>query len=154
MIAALIALAAAAAHPPAIERRLGLLIGDWTRAGKESTYRDHCVWYDRHAFVVCSLTDSASGLRLEAVVGYSKADDRFTYQSFGNDGTGHTQYGYAFGDNGLAFTDERKSGGRPTRLTTTMVLRPDGRLHMAQERSIAGGPWEKVGEVDYVPRRK
>nr|WP_294168101.1 hypothetical protein [uncultured Sphingomonas sp.] len=36
-------------HPPEIEARLGSLIGDWTRAGKEASYRDSCVWYERRA---------------------------------------------------------------------------------------------------------
>ena len=74
MSGALLWLAAAAAaaplHPPEIEAHLAPLVGDWTRAGKQATYRDHCVWYDRRAFVVCSLTDGASGLRVEAIVGY------------------------------------------------------------------------------------
>ena len=70
MITALLIMAAAAVpapiHPPEIETHLAPLVGDWTRAGKEATYRDHCQWTDRHAFVVCSLTDSISGARVEA----------------------------------------------------------------------------------------
>ena len=37
--------------------------------------------------------------------------------------------------------------------TTTMIPQPDGRLHLAQERSIMGGPWEKAGEVYYIKRK-
>lgn len=156
MIAALVWLAAAAAasvHPPEIEAHLAPLVGDWTRAGKEATYRDHCLWYDRHAFVVCSLTDAASGLRVEAIVGYSKDDARYTYESYSNDGGGHVQYGYALGADGIVFTDERRIDGQPVRLTTTMIPQRDGRLHMAQERSTMGGPWQHVGEVYYVARK-
>lgn len=140
-------------HQPAIEAHLASLVGDWTRAGRESSYRDRCVWYDRHAFVVCSLTDSSSGLRVEAVVGYSEDEQRFTYESYGNDGTSHAQYGYALGSNGIVFTDERKVEGKPVRLTTTMVPQADGRLHLAQERSVMGSPWEKTGEVYYIKRK-
>jgi hypothetical protein len=158
MIGALLWAAAAAAaagpvHPREIEEHLAPLVGDWTRAGKETTYRDRCIWYDRHAFVVCSLTDSGSGLRVEAIVGYSKDDGRYTYESYGNDGTSHVQYGFPLGANGLVFTDERKVGGKAVRLTTRMIPQADGRLHIAQDRSVAGGPWELAGEVDYLPRK-
>ena len=156
MIATTIWLAAATAavtHAPAIEAHLAPLVGDWTREGKETTYRDHCVWYERRAFVVCSLTDKGSGLRVEAIVGYSKTDDRYTYESYSNDGGSHVQYGYALGANGIVFTDERQVEGTPTRLTTSIVPQPDGRLHMIQDRSVRGGPWQQVGEVYYVTRK-
>lgn len=156
MIAALLWLAAASAapvNPPEIEAHLAPIVGDWTRAGKEASYRDHCVWYDSHAFVVCSLNDTASGLRVEAIVGYSKDDARYTYQSYSNDGGTHIQYGYPLGDKGIVFTDERKVDGKPARLTTSIIPQPDGRLRMTQDRSVAGGPWQSVGEVYYVGRK-
>lgn len=157
MIAALLALAtaasAASAHPPEIEAHLAPLVGDWTRAGKEASYRDRCAWYDRRAFVVCSLTDSASGLRVEAIVGFSKADQRYTYQSYSNDGGARAQYGYALGATGLVFTDERAIDGKMVRLTTAMIPQADGRLHITQDRSVMGGAWEPVGEVYYLPRK-
>lgn len=157
MIATLLGLAAAAAaapvHPPEIEAHLAPLVGDWTRAGKEASYRDHCVWFDRHAFVVCSLTDSASGLRVEAIVGYSKDEQRYTYESYSNDGGSHVQYGYALGANGIVFTDERTVDGKSARLTTSMIPQADGRLYMNQDRSVMGAPWQRVGEVYYVARK-
>ncbi len=156
MIATLLWLAAASAsgvHPQEVEAHLALLIGDWTRAGKEKTYRDHCIWYDRRSFVVCSLTDSISGLRVEAIVGYSKEDQRYTYQSYSNDGGHHVQYGYAVGNTGLVFTDERKIDGKPARLTTAISAERDGRLHLSQDRSVMGAPWQQAGEVYYIPRR-
>ena len=87
-------------------------MGDWTRAGKQATYRDHCVWYDRRAFVVCSLTGAASGLPVEAIVGPSQEDQRFTYQSYGNGGDSHVQTAFALGADGLEFTDERTIDGK------------------------------------------
>ena len=156
MIAALMVLAAVPAtpvHPPEIEAHLAPIVGDWTRVGKEATYRDRCVWYDRHAFVVCSLTDSSSGLRVEAIVGYSKADRHYTYQSFGNDGSGHIQYGYPLGDRGIVMTDERTVDGQSVRLTTSILPQPGGTLRMTQDRSVMGAPWQPVGEVTYVPRK-
>ena len=156
MITTLLWLAATSAsgvHPPVVEAHLALLIGDWTRAGKETTYRDHCIWYDRRSFVVCSLTDSISGLRVEAIVGYSREDQRYTYQSYSNDGGHHVQYGYAVDNAGLVFTDERKIDGKPARLTTAIISQRDGRLHLSQDRSVMGAPWQQVGEVYYIPRR-
>ena len=152
----MIAGAAAAAgpvDPSAIEARLASRVGDWTRAGKQATYRDRCAWYDRKAFVVCSLTESSSGMRVEAIVGYSRDDQRFTYESYANDGTSHVQYGYPLGDAGLVFTDERDLDGKRARLTTSMIPQPDGRLHIVQDRSVMGAPWERVGEVDYISRK-
>ena len=140
-------------HPPEIEARLGSLIGDWTRAGKEASYRDSCVWYDRHAFVVCSLTDSAAGTRVEAIVGYAEKDRRFTYQSYGNNGASRVQYGYPAGDRGIVFTDEQQVEGKQARLTTKLLPQPDGRLRITLDRSVEGGPWQQAGEVYYVRRR-
>lgn len=159
MMAMLVALAMAAAqgatpvHPPAVEKHLAGLIGDWTRAGNEANYRDHCVWYDRRAYVVCSLTDGRNGGRVEAIVGYSAEEGRYTYQSYANNGTGHMSYGYPLGDDGLVFTEERKVEGRVARLTTSMTPQADGRLRLVQDRSVAGQPWERVGEVFYIPRK-
>lgn len=156
MIGAVLLLAAAAAapvHPPQIEAHLSTLVGEWTRVGKEGAYRDSCVWYDRRAFVVCSLTDSGTGMRVEAIVGYSKDDARFTYQNYGNDGGSRVQYGYALGTAGLVFTDERVIAGKATRLTTTMIPQPDKRLQITLDRSVMGGPWEQAGQVYYIPRR-
>ena len=157
MIAVFLVLATAAsassAHPPEVEAHLAPLVGDWTRAGKEASYRDSCAWYDRRAFVVCSLTDSASGLKVEAIVGFSKADQRYTYQSYSNDGGARVQYGYALGASGLVFTDERAIDGKMVRLTTAMIPQPDGRLRITQDRSVMGAAWEPAGEVFYQPRK-
>jgi hypothetical protein len=154
--AALAAMAAPPAlervHPPAVEAHLAPLVGDWTREGKEATYRDHCVWYDRRAYVVCSLTDTSSGLRLEAILGYSKEEARFTYQSYSNGGSSETQNGYPLGSDGMVFTDERTIDGKATRLTTSIAPQSDGRIRMSQDRSISGGAWQQVGEVYYIPR--
>jgi hypothetical protein len=140
-------------HAPAIEAHLAPLVGDWTRPGQETTYRDHCVWYDRRAFVVCSLTDRLKGGRVEAIMGYSAADQRYTYQNYANNGSSRVQYGYPLGANGLVFTDEQKMDGKPVRLTTSLIPQPDGRLRIVQERSVMGGPWQQVGEVYYVKRK-
>jgi hypothetical protein len=139
-------------HALDIEARLGSLIGDWTRAGKETSYRDSCVWYDAHAFVVCSLTDSAAGTKVEAIIGYSEKQKRFTYQSYGNSGASRVQYGYPLADRGIVFTDEQEVDGKPARLTTRLVLQPDDRLRITLDRSVMGGPWQQAAEVYYIRR--
>lgn len=141
------------AHAPAVEAHLAPLVGDWTRAGLEASYRDRCVWYDRRAFVVCSLTDGRSGGRVEAIIGYSTEDGRYTYQNYANNGGSHVQYGYALGADGIVFTDERKIEGKAARLTTSMIPQPDGRLRLVQERSVMGQPWQQVAEVFYIKRK-
>ena len=118
-----------------------------------ASYRDQCVWYDRRAFVVCSLTDSRSGARVQAIVGYSQEDQRYTYQSYANSGASRIYYGHALGDDGIVFTEERKVEGKLARLTTSMIPQPDGRLRLVQERSVMGQPWQKVGEVLYIKRK-
>ena len=143
----------AAAHAPAVEAHLAPLVGNWTRAGMEASYRDRCVWYSRRAFVVCSLTDDRSGGRVEAIIGYSKEDMRYTYQNYANNGTSHVQYGFPLGSNGLVFTDERSVEGKVARLTTSMIPQPDGRLRLVQERSVMGQPWQQVAEVFYIKRK-
>ena len=140
-------------HPPAVEAHLAPLVGEWTRPGLEASYRDRCVWYDRRAFVVCSLTDGRSGGRVEAIIGYSKEDRRYTYHAYANDGTSRAQHGYALGDNGLVFVEERTIGGEASRFTTSMIPQPDGRLRLVQERSVMGQPWKQVAERFYVKRK-
>ena len=152
-LAALTAADDARAHTPAVEAHLAPLVGNWTRAGLETSYRDRCVWYAQRAFVVCSLEDGRSGARVEAIIGYSKEDQRFTYQNYASNGDSRVFYGYPLGANGLVFTDERKLAGKPVRLTTSMIPQPDGRLHIVQEKSEMGGPWEQIAAIDYIPRK-
>ncbi len=90
---------------------------------------------------------------MEAIIGYSVEDARYTYQNYANNGTSHVQYGYALGENGIVFTDERKIEGKAARLTTSMIPQPDGRLRLVQERSVMGQPWQQVAEVFYVKRK-
>ena len=58
---ALLAAAAANAHPAEVEQQLAFLVGDWTIKGLEANYRDQCTWFDARSFVVCDTTDNRRG---------------------------------------------------------------------------------------------
>lgn len=84
---------------------------------------------------------------------YSQKDQRYTYQSYANSGASHIYQGYALGDNGIVFTEERKVESKLARITTSMIPQSDGRLRLVQERSMIGQPEQTVGEVFYIKRR-
>ena len=69
------------AHPPAIEQQLAFIEGDWTIAGMETIYRDHCTWFDAKSFIICDTDDRRpGGHHAVAILGWSAADNHFTYQ--------------------------------------------------------------------------
>jgi hypothetical protein len=71
---ALLAAAAANAHPAEVEQQLAFLVGDWTIKGLEANYRDQCTWFDARSFVVCDTTDNRRGNHHSiAVLGWSAA---------------------------------------------------------------------------------
>lgn len=140
-------------HAPEIEAHLAPLVGDWTIPGQEQTYRETCIWFGDRAFVVCNSTDRSDGSSSRSILGFSKARGRFTYQNYASTGTSRYELGYPLGKDGLVYTDERPSGGRPARITTLLRPQPDGRLHFVQERSVEGGPWEKTVDFHYVRRK-
>lgn len=145
--------AIAQVHLPEIEAHLAPIVGDWTIPGQEQTYREICEWYGNRAFVVCSSSDSSDGSQTQSILGYSKVKERFTYQNYNSSGSGRYEFGFPLGKDGLVYTDERLSGGQPARVTTLVRPQADGRLHFVQERSVKGGPWEKVVDFYYVRRR-
>lgn len=147
------ATAAAQVHPPEVEAHLAPIVGDWTIPGQEQTYRETCSWYGARAFVVCSFSDSSDGSSGQSILGFSKAKERFTYQNYASSGSSRYELGYPLGKDGLVYTDERLSGGELARVTTLVRPQPDGRLHFVQERSVKGGPWEKVVDFHYVRRK-
>lgn len=145
--------AIAQVHPPDIEAHLAPIVGDWTVPGQEQTYRETCEWYGKRAFVVCNFSDTSDGSRGQSILGYSKVKERFSYQNYNSLGTSRYELGYPLGKDGLVYTDERLSGGELARVTTLVRPQRDGRLHFVQERSVKGGPWEKVVDFYYVRRR-
>ena len=145
--------ALAQVHSKEIEAHLAPIVGDWTISGQEQTYRETCEWYGDRAFVACNFVDKSDGSRGHSILGYSKAKERFTYQNYIASGTSRYELGYPLGKDGIVYTDDRPSGGEPARITTLVRPQPDGRLHFVQERSIKGGPWEKVVDFYYVRRR-
>lgn len=153
VMAAVAAPALAAVHAPEIEARLGWLVGDWTLAGHEATYRETCEWYGDRAFVVCSSSDSGDGSHSRSILGYSQADGHFTYHNYGNDGRSRSESGFPAGERGLAFIDQRRTASGWVRSTTTLTPTPDGRIHFRRERSVNGGPWQTTSDFHYLPRQ-
>jgi hypothetical protein len=143
---------AASVHPAEIEARLAPLVGDWTIEGHEATYRETCEWFAGRSFVVCNTTDSSDGSASQSVLGYSAFEQRFTYHNYTNSGTSNTRFGYPFGDNGLAYTLERRNASGYYRVTTYIAPQPDGRLHFREERSTNGAPWKETANFYYVRR--
>lgn len=153
LLALLASPAGAQVHPPEVEARLGALIGDWTIAGQEASYRETCEWYRGRSFVVCDTEDSSDGSASRSILGYSKAEGRFTYQNYGSGGTSRHEVGYPLGPRGLVYTHERRTAAGVARTTTLVEPQPDGRLRFRQERSVDGGPWTETANFFYVLRR-
>ncbi|QPC98157.1 hypothetical protein [Qipengyuania soli] len=140
-------------HPQEVEQRLSHLVGDWTIAGEEATYRETCEWYANRSFVVCSSSDSSDGSKSQSVLGYSSIEARYTYQNFGSGGTSNTRFGYPLGEDGLVYTLERKNSAGYVRVTTFVTPQSDGRLHFREERSVNGSPWTETANFYYVRRK-
>jgi hypothetical protein len=145
--------ALAGVHPPDVEARLAALVGDWTLAGQEKTYRETCEWFADRAFVVCRASDARDGSSSVSVLGYSKADEAFTYLNYGSRGGSRMETGFPSGTRGITYVHERRRAGSILRSTTTLTPLDDGRLHFRQELSRNGGPWEESANFHYVPRR-
>lgn len=139
-------------HAAEIEARLAPLVGDWTIAGQEASYRETCEWYRNRSFVVCTSTDSSDNSISQSILGYSAIEARFTYYNFGSAGTSNSRFGYPLGANGLVYTLERRSSAGHVRATTFVAPQADGRVHFREERSINGGPWNEVANFHYVRR--
>ncbi len=156
----LILLAAAAAapapsttrvHSPSVDTRLGYLVGDWTIQGLTSrVYRQRCNWYSGRSFVLCTFEDRRDGTVGQAVFGYSKFQQRFTYARFDSTGRSIYQLGFPSGRYGIVFTDERPEPEGVTRLQVTFNLEDDG-LRYTQYKSVAGGFWQRTADFLYVP---
>jgi len=139
-------------HSAEVEPRLAALVGDWTIPGQETTYRETCDWFGPRAFVVCNATDASDGSRSQSTLGYSKARERYTYQTYSSSGNSRYEWGFPHAERGLVFTDERPAAAGTTRVQVWLEPQADGRLRFRQERSVNGGQWEQVADFFYVPR--
>jgi hypothetical protein len=151
---ALLMTAAANAHPPEVERQLAFIAGDWTIAGMEASYRDHCTWFDARSFIVCDTDDRRRGThRSIAVLGWSAADGRYTYQQYDDSGRSRTEPCFANAERGLTCLGEART--KDGLVQTRSFIWPTATgLGIRQEKSVNAGPWTEVGRVDYVPRKR
>jgi hypothetical protein len=149
---AMLAAAAANAHPAEVEQQLAFMVGDWTIKGLEANYRDQCTWFDARSFVVCDTTDNRRGNHHSiAVLGWSAAGSHFTYQQYDESGRSRTEPCYANGEKGLTCLGEMRT--KDGLVQTRSYIWPTATgLGIRQEKSVNAGPWTDVGRVDYVRR--
>lgn len=154
--AALTATASASAgvHPAEIENRLAFIVGDWTVAGADAVYSDNCQWFDDKSFVVCDTRDARKGVLHHsiAVLGYSAANQNYTYQQYDNSGGGRNETCFANDKGGLTCLGQHRDGAQLTE-TRSYIWPNSGGLGISQDKSVDAGPWSKVGEVQYVKRK-
>jgi len=146
--------ATAGVHPPEVEQQLAFIAGDWTIKGMEATYRDHCTWFDANSFIVCDTTDGRPGGHHSiAILGWSAADNHYTYQQYDASGRGRTEPCYANGEKGLTCLGEMHT--KDGLVQTRSYIWPTATgLGIRQEKSVNAGPWTSVGRVDYIARPK
>ena len=141
------------AHPPAIEQQLAFIEGDWTIAGMETIYRDHCTWFDAKSFIICDTDDRRPGVHhAVAILGWSAADNHFTYQEYDASGRSRTEPCYASSEKGLTCLGEFHT--KDGLVQTRSIIWPTATgLGLRQEKSVNAGPWTDVGQVAYVHRK-
>ena len=143
-----------AAAPPQVEQGLSFLVGEWTIAGFEGRYTDSCTWFEDHAFVVCNTMDGRRGRPQHhvAAIGWSAARGNYTYLGYGQDGSSRSEDCFANAQKGLTCLDESRGSDGVTQLRTYIWPTATG-LGLRQERSVNGGPWSDVGQVQYIPKK-
>lgn len=149
--------AAASVHPPEIEARLEMFVGDWTLEGMEQTYRETCEWYHRRSFVVCGTTEIEGGATRHSVsvLGYSGQAKRFSYLHYGDAGTSRTETGYPTADGGLVYLRERTTETGVSHYRSRIIPIAGSRaFRFEQEKSDNGGPWESTAKLKYVLKKQ
>ena len=149
---ALLAAAAANAHPAEVEQQLAFMVGDWTIKGLEANYRDNCTWFDARSFVICDTTDNRRGNHHSiAVLGWSAAGGHYTYHQYDESGRSRTEPCYANSEKGLTCLGEMRT--KDGLVQTRSFIWPTATgLGIRQEKSVNAGMWTDVGRVDYIRR--
>jgi len=106
--------------------------------------------FDPRAFVVCNATDASDGSRSQSPLGYSKARERYTDQTYSTSGNSRYEWGFSHADKGITFTDGRPAAAGTTRVQVWLEPQAHGRLRFRQERSVNGGRREHVAAFFYV----
>jgi hypothetical protein len=152
LIAMMATSAVAGVHPPEVEQQLAFIAGDWTIKGLEANYRDHCAWFGSKSFVVCDTDDRRHGAHHSiAVLGWSAAESRYTYQQYDDSGRSRTERCYPNGQKGLTCLGDASNKDGLLQTRTYIWPTPTG-LGIRQEKSLNAGPWADVGQVAYVRR--
>ena len=139
-----------AATPSPSEPRavLSFFVGAWTIRGSESTYSEVCDWLAGEGFVACHAEDRSDGSYSMSVFGYSEADQTYTYDGFGGNGTHRVLRGSK--EPGVwRFFGESERAPDWQRWEVTMVPTADG-FTLREAVSNRGGPWQEVAVIEYV----
>ena len=146
--------ASASAGAPQVEQNLAFLVGEWTIAGVEDRYHDSCTWFDDRAFVVCNTKDGRHGKPQHhvAVLGWSAATGNHTYLSYAQDGSSRSETCFTNALKGLTCLGEIRGDKGLTQVRTHIWPLSNG-LGLRQERSLNGGPWSDVGQLEYIRRK-
>ena len=144
----------ASAGAPQVEQDLAFLVGEWTIAGVEDRYHDSCAWFDDRSFVVCDTKDGRHGRPQHhvAVLGWSAHAGNHTYLSYAQDGSSRSETCFTNALKGLTCLGERRGEDGLTQIRTHFWPVPNG-LGLRQERSLNGGPWKDVGQLEYIRRK-
>ena len=150
--------AVAGVHPPEVEQRLSIAVGDWTIEGMEGAYRETCDWYPGRSFVVCNTVEREKGQesRSVSILGWSAQDRTYTYHHYGDSGRSRSERGFPSEAGGLVYLGERNGPDGLTQTRSTLDPLPGGAkgAMFRQERSINGGAWKQSVTLKYVPYRK
>ena len=135
--------------------RLSMVVGDWTIAGREETFREVCEWFHNKSHVVCNSENRGpKGTRKGvSVFSYSDVDGRYSYFHYGSSGVAVAQDIFFQGDTMIS-TVEHRRGRDIVREQVWLTPQADGTVEFREEVSTNGGPWEKTTLVRYVPNPK
>jgi hypothetical protein len=146
--------ATATAGAPQVEQGLAFIVGDWTIAGYEGRYLDHCAWFEDRAFVVCDTMDGRHGKPQHhvAAIGWSAEAGNYTYLGYGQDGASRLDRCFANHQKGLTCLGEDRGADGLTQIRSYIWPTATG-LGIRQERSLNGAAWKDVGQVAYIRKK-
>ena len=162
LVAATLVLAAFAAAPAAPEPErdpgyapLDSLIGVWTNAGSEDTFRETCEWYHGRFHVVCHSTrkrdDGTTGHGM-SILGFVPGAG-YVYTGIGSKGRYETLANGTFANGILEYRSTAVADGKSV-VTRIRLGPPDERgFPFVVDTSTDGGPWSEPDTTTYVKIR-
>ena len=146
----LLALPAFAEEPPRHEgyAPLEALVGSWTVAGREDTYRETCDWYHGKRHIVChteSKREDGSTSHSISILSFIP-DQGYVYTGISSNGRYETHKDGTFKDGILEYVDRSSKGLTRTRLGPLGGPRVPINVHTSPD----GDKWEQAVSSEYV----